>query len=38
MPKAATATFPDEQVTSLQGSKTEYFNVHQLSNLLNKLQ
>ena len=34
MPKADTATFPELHVTSLQGSKTEYFNVNQLTNLL----
>ena len=35
MPKADTATFPELHVTSLQGSETEYFNVNQLTNLLN---
>ena len=35
MPKADTATFPELHVTSLQGSKTEYFNAHQLTKLLN---
>ena len=35
MPKAATATFPELHVTSLQGSETEYFNLHQLTNLGN---
>ena len=35
MPKADTATFPELHVTSLQGSKTEYFNAQQLTKLLN---
>ena len=35
MPKADTATFPELHVTSLQGSKTEYFNVHERTKLLN---
>ena len=35
MPKADTATFPELHVTSLQGSKTEYFNAQQLTKLSN---
>ena len=34
MPKADTATLPELHVTSLQGSKTEYFNVNERTNLL----
>ena len=33
IPNADTG-FPELHVTSLQGSKTEYFNVNQLTNLL----
>ena len=35
MPNADTGTFPELHVTLLQGSKTEYFSVYQLTNLLN---
>ena len=34
MPNPDTATFPEVHVTPLQGSKTEYFNVNELTNLL----
>ena len=34
MPNPDTATFPELQVTSLHGSKTEYSSVYQLTNLL----
>ena len=35
MPNADTATFPELHVTLLHGSKTEYFSVYQITNLLN---
>ena len=37
MPNPDTATFPELQVTSLHGSKTEYSSVYQLTNLLNNI-
>ena len=36
IPNADTG-FPELHVTSLQGSKKEYFNVNQITNLLNKI-